>query len=182
MTTTYTYASGDLLKNRNSYTYTPFEGPALLDAWEASRAAALKDLPPESKPPDETSSTASGPPYPLDALLARIDEGETDLLDLLVRHFEVTKRIYGSYTQQVRPVDRHDYREPARYVRFAETLDRTHQRSGSLVYLNSLLKVLDTLVAHRAELGTAEQARLARLLRLERDHVRAVRRRLQESG
>jgi hypothetical protein len=68
---TYPYASGDLIKKRNTYFYTPFRGPAFLAAWKEDRDSRLSRLgPPQPAPsPIATSAPRSGEPIETERLL-----------------------------------------------------------------------------------------------------------------
>ncbi len=177
----YPYARGNLLEQRNTYFYSPFVGSAFLSAWHAEREAALAGLPQPAPAPD-----AAGDDRPTDRLLERLyhafSEGKQEcdeerLLDRLIQRFEVSKRVYGEYSAEFRPVDPADYKELNRYVRFAEVLDEACAGKNSLPRLNALLKCLDTLTALRDRLGPAG-GRLARLILREREHVNRLAQRL----
>lgn len=183
MASRYEYARGDLLEQRNTYFYTTYEGPAFLDSWRRCRDDALSGLP---SPPAAPAAVAAVEPLPprggktavlLGAIKSALESGNTppDSLDRLVQRFEVTKRVHGAYGAEWRAVDREDYRDLGRYLSFAEVLDLAYARTSSLVYLNGLLKVLDTLVALRRHLEVPEAARLAGLLLAERGHVERLR-------
>lgn len=171
MSTSYDYASGDLLDKRNSYTYTVYGGEAFLAAWRASRDEALASLP-EPAPSIPEGAGTSRTDRLIEEILSQLDsDAATPALEPLLQRFEVTKRIHASYDEAWKPEDRKDFRDLARYVRFAEMLERAHEQRGDLRFLNALLKCLDTLVAFAAELDREQAARLARLLRAERSHV-----------
>ena len=171
MTSSYDYARGDLLEQRNSYMYTPDRGPAFLVAWRESRAQALAELPaPAQRPPPAEGD--SGTDALLEDLLGALERGGTlPALEAMLQRFEVTKRIHARYTEHWRPEDPGDYRDLRRYVRFAEVLDCAYERLGDLRHLNALIKCVDTLVALRAGLAPEFAARLARLVEAEAAHV-----------
>jgi hypothetical protein len=87
----------------------------------------------------------------------------------LLKRFEVTKRIWNSYADDWRGEPSSGYRNLDLYVRFGEVLDLAYSRTGSLVYLNALLKCVDTCTAMVEEVTL--KGRLARLIRSELDHV-----------
>ena len=171
MTMRYDYASGELLDKRNSYTYTVYGGAAFLDAWRASRDEALASLPEPATSVPEAGGTSRTDRL-IEESLAQLAAGDpAPALEPLLQRFEVTKRLYASYSDDWKAEDRKDFRDLARYVRFAELLERALDRRGDLRFLNGLLKCLDTLVALAAQLDPQQSARLARLLHAERAHV-----------
>lgn len=185
MNPTYTYATGDLLSERNTYFYSAYQGPEFLGAWEDARVQVLERLPaPADMPvprggalPDASGVDAR--PF-LERLLAgaSAEEGAwteaRPWLDRLVQRFEVTKRIFESYDASLRARDREHFRDLGAYLRFAEVLEVAYERTLTLPYLNALLKCMDTLTAMHAGLSRDEGARLARLILRERRHVRRL--------
>jgi hypothetical protein len=179
VTTTYDYARGDRLVERNTYAYTAYEGRAFLEAWRASRTEALADLPePAEQLRVESARVPTAPDAGgettalLDSILTALETGAVHpALEALLQRFEVSKRVHGRYTRDWKPEDPKDYTDLKRYVRFAETLERAYARLADLRYLNALLKCNDTLVSLRSRLDEEQGARLARLLLAERDHV-----------
>jgi hypothetical protein len=176
MSVEYPYATGDRLEKRNSYAYTRYQGRPFLDAWRRSRQAVLEALPTPAPLDAQASATAtateSSTARRLAGLRADLLQGHRYAdLDLLVRHFEVSKRIFGRYTDAWRPEHRDDYHDLSLYLQFSELVALAHEETGRLPYLNALLKCVDTLVALRERLTEAEQAGLAQLILAERAHV-----------
>jgi len=185
----YVFASGDLISNPNTYFYTPYEGVNFFNDWKDSRKHAVSEnIAPQ--PPIE-----SGVALPLEVLQERLcqgtvgashvldslyewisnknegDESGVNLINQLVKGFEVTKRIYGSYCGQLRPLDKEKFNEPVLYVRVAEVFEAAYNLFGTIQYLNVLIKVIDTLCAISNKLNTVEQARLRLLIIKEKKHI-----------
>lgn len=186
-TTDYPYASGDRLRDPNTYFYTPGPGRAMLDAWRSSRDQALADLPPPvpAPAPAEARLPAWGEPAQtaplLEALFAGLlstgAEGDLGLwLDALARRFEVGKRLHPAYDGRFRPLDKRDFGHTGLYVRAAEALLLAAEAFDDSVYLNASLKIVDTLCSVRRTLGQDQGARLAGLIARERCLVEALRR------
>jgi hypothetical protein len=172
MSAEYPYATGDRLEDRNTYAYTPYLGRAFVDAWRRSREVALGELPPPASPDEATPVGESSTARELAALRSELGEGRRYAeFDLLVRHFEVSKRIFGRYTEAWRPEGRDEYHELSLYLQFSELCDLAYASTGKLTYLNALLKCVDTVVALRDRLERPERARLAGLILVERSHV-----------
>lgn len=176
----YRYATGDLMGRPHTYFYTRFEGPGFLGGWRLSRQAALDLLP---------APAAGAPPFDSGA------QGTARLLELafeearsagkaraplpfhaetVLGKFEAGKRIYDRYDANLKPADRENYRTHGHYVRAGECFEAAYSSSGDLRGLNALLKCLDTLTAHRAELDDRLGARVARLIVQERRHVERI--------
>ena len=94
--------------------------------------------------------------------------------ETLLRKFEVGKRIYDQYDTKLKPADRKYYRTHEYYVRAGESFEAAYRYAGDLRALNALLKCLDTLTAHRAELNPELGARVGRLILNERRYVERV--------
>lgn len=184
----YPYATGDLLVEPNTYFYTSFAGHPFIEAWKKDRAATAAQLPsPENPPPadDPGPPDRTGPIRTerlLEHLYARV-AGEAPLeikdetacwLTRVLAKFEVTKRLRETYDENLRALERTDYRNLGLYVRFGEVMDAAYDASGDLRYLNALLKCLDTLCACRQDLTSGQQARLSRLVCRELDNVRRL--------
>ena len=192
----YPYAHGPLLDERNTYFYSSYGGVEFLEAWKREREVLIGALP----PPEPPSAPRGTHQFPADGAPA-IDVGPLlrslyaamwhntyadrvvalPWLERLVQRFEVTKRIFASYGPGLASKGRTNYRHLPLYVRFAEVMELTYQRTSALPYLNALLKCLDTLSALRAGLGAADSARLAWLCGRERQHVAALARELRVS-
>jgi hypothetical protein len=88
--------------------------------------------------------------------------------DLLLRRFEVTKKIYAEYNLDFRPTDR-ARRELflENYIFFSYTLAEAYNINGSLKYLNSMLKVNDIICSMYWDLDSKERAIFSNLIRKE---------------
>ena len=183
----YPYATGDLLVERNSYSYSAFHGEPFLAAWAAERERVRRALPAPIGAP--APGGAGSPPGSdgfatadlLEFLFGRVTGAPETVssdaapwLELLVQRFEVTKRLHRAYNARHRAVDRAEFRDRGLYVRFAETLALVQHATGSLPHLSTLLKCMDTLCALHAELDPGLAGRVARLIEVERTAVRAV--------
>lgn len=174
----YTYDEGDLLEQRNTYTYTAYQGPGFIDAYTAARHTALTRLGTSAAPPPPTTvewrrgATVDTSDF-LDAAWSAFQAGADGAVvrhfGTLLKRFEVTKRIWNAYDADFRGEPTSGYRNLDLYVRFGEVLELAYSRTGSLVYLNALLKCVDTCTAMVGEVTL--QGRLAHLIRCELDHV-----------
>lgn len=171
----YTYAQGDLLYDRNVYSYSPFHGSTFLNAWEKSRATAelnskrgrnliLRETPTLSL----IRSVRSGIHTPERDVAAWRD------LDRLVQRFEVTKRVHDDYTKAWRAADKTQFHSMPAYVELAETFAWAYKNTDQLTYLNVLLKILDTLSTLLGDLPNAFKERVHALIADENAFVESL--------
>jgi len=175
----YPYASGPLLDERNTYFYSEYSGAAFLEAWRKDRGQlrssgnALKAKPLPLPVPGTPVDTAKLLEAVFFALENDTAEAETmrHWLRLLVKKFEVTKRIHAGYDASFKAVDKERCRNLALYTRLAEVLELAYVREGALPYLNALLKCLDTLCSQKETMPEALTGRLSGLINREYRHV-----------
>jgi methionyl-tRNA formyltransferase len=171
----YPYADGDLLEQPAQYSYSRFGGLPFLAAWSGRRAdaAAVAGAAPQAAPPEApvlhllqevARGLAARPPEP----------AALDVLHRLLQRFEVTKRLHGAYGANWRPLDAADYRDPERYLRFAELLEQAYAATAQLPCLNGLLKCMDTLCSLAPQLDATQAERFRSLVTREQGHVQAI--------
>ena len=185
MTTTYTYASGNLLDNRNTYIYTKYHGDQFIMDWRQNRDAALAQLPAPITSPEAShvraleeivTDNVYNTAEIMEALYANVSQHDLDqlsyrLLAELVKRFEVTKRIHNNYSSDWQAIDKAAYNSLRLYVRYGELMQAAYEFTKRLEYLNVFLKVLDTLVALLGKLTPDEEGRLASLLMAEQGFI-----------
>tara|TARA_B100000315_G_C14530863_1_gene566085 strand:- start:993 stop:1598 length:606 start_codon:yes stop_codon:yes gene_type:complete len=187
----YTYATGDLLDERNTYFYTKYEGFPFLQAWQENRQEIIARWEGETSPPQKINKTnindiIQGLEHGVEvktfdlfgalygSLLSKdfaMHNKTFELINIIVRKFEVTKRIHKTYSKEFKAVDKEDYRDLEIYICAAEIFVASYSISRNLAYLNVLLKCNDTLCAMEEKLDLRLKPRLARLLIKERSHV-----------
>lgn len=168
----YTYAQGDVLNDRNVYSYSPFHGSPFLKAWERSRANAERD----SKHGRDFVSRETPTLSLIRSVRSRIQAPERNVaawrdLDRLVQRFEVTKRVHDEYTEAWRAADKTQFHSMPAYVELAETFAWAYENTAQLTYLNVLLKILDTLSTLLGDLPDALKARVRSLIEVENTFV-----------
>jgi hypothetical protein len=169
----YPYAQGPLLEQPNTYFYTRYHGEAFLDAWLQTRS--LASMPENISRPSADISQSS---VENNAIVTR-----NLLLDLithqaeqaywwprLVKKFEVKKRLFAAYQSEPphRPVIESGYQDLDIYLLFAEWLVISYQHQAKLQLLNTLLKVMDTLISQQKQLFPRQQNNIAWLLQQEK--------------
>lgn len=182
---TYTYARGNLLEKRNTYTYTSYHGDTFFSDWRKARANVHEQLPPPEQAPKPQSSrnldlVLEGAIYDtaelLESVLVRLAQHESDdrtyvVLAHLVRRFEVSKRVHTQYLSHWRAAPASEYTDLALYIRYAEVMELAYSATNRIDFLNVLLKILDTLSSQVSSLSLQESGRLARLLNREDEHI-----------
>jgi hypothetical protein len=175
----YIYATGDLLEKPNSYFYTPFEGISFLTEWNESRTSWLRSLPtpcanaPESRINYNQNNQCNVIELAYSKALVAEEgiESLSEPLESLLKHFEITKRVYDAYNSKIRAVDKNSYHSFNRYLRLAESFEIAYERTKDLRTLNALLKILDTLCGSSLEQLPEDSPRLARLIVKESEHI-----------
>lgn len=168
----YPYAQGPLLEQPNSYFYTRYHGEAFLDAWQQSRT--LVSMPDNLSRPsaDIDHISAEGKDIVtrnlLHDLLDRQAE-QTYWWPRLVKKFEVKKRLFAAYQSEPphRPLTESGYEDLDIYLLFAEWLIISYQQQAKLQLLNTLLKVMDTLISQQNQMYSRQLTNLAWLLEQE---------------
>jgi len=179
----YHYSEGDKLENKNTYFYTAFSGQPFLDAWKSNRITAIDGVTPafvipKSESVSENDFSGHGV---LERILKKIENSEESaMLLLLIKRFEVTKRVYLHYDSDLRPVDSSEFRELSLYLRFAEILGLAYEKFGHLFYLNAFIKVLDTLISVKDDILAEGQGRFARCIMQEMEVVEKLMKKVSE--
>jgi hypothetical protein len=179
------------LDERNTYFYTKYEGFPFLQAWQENRQEIIARWEGETSPPQKINKTnindiIQGLEHGVEvktfdlfgalygSLLSKdfaMHNKTFELINIIVRKFEVTKRIHKTYSKEFKAVDKEDYRDLEIYICAAEIFVASYSISRNLAYLNVLLKCNDTLCAMEEKLDLRLKPRLARLLIKERSHV-----------
>lgn len=168
---TYAYTRENRLEHPHRYMYTPFEGPALLDAFLENRQTHLARYHDVSQPPeqslrdncsclmpasrdrqslsvfslDESVVTQNLLDAIIQAQIARDEESETKgRLDLLVQRFEVSKKVFVTYLPGFRKGEG-AADELRLYWKFVVALYLQYEDGACLKYLSTALKITDLL-------------------------------------
>ncbi|GAB4288211.1 MAG: hypothetical protein Kow0083_00710 [Methylophaga sp.] len=169
----YPYAEGPLLEQPNSYFYTPYHGHEFLHAWQESRTIYPR---PEvlSRPSADIERRSSvGDKVDTVNLLHDLLSHHADQTywwPRLVKKFEVKKRLFAAYQSEAphRPCIESGYQNLDIYLLFAEWLSLSYQQQGKLQLINTMLKVMDTLLSQQASLSMRQRANLCWLLNQEK--------------
>ncbi len=170
--TSYPYATGDLIKQPNTYFYSEYGGHAFVTAWRESRSEVRAKLPKPAAPlPARPADPASRMSVDL---LERALDGDAGLREAFVKKFEIHKRAHDGYDSSFRALDKSARTSLPLYLRAADLFAAAYQDSGALRHLNVYLKCLDTICALADSLSVDLAARLAWHLQREQSCIQAL--------
>ncbi len=116
-----------------------------MEAWQTSREKAVSEI-----PADHRSALRTNDPSPTETLfnqwvqaLENKEPIDKKKLNLLIKRFEVTKKVYSDYDENFRPVDKKGFDIYRLYLLFGFVLVSAFNDEPKLQYLNALLKVND---------------------------------------
>ena len=151
---TYKYLNEDVFNNKINYSYSKFGGIEFLKSWEEKRDKCLDTLlknNAESHKTEDDSNTN----LQLERWLNNdVVFSELDKVHLLIKRFEVTKRIYEFYDADFRRINKDvTYDNLNLYINFGLVMVKLYDRYKHLQYLNSLLKLVDIICSRINELN-----------------------------
>lgn len=178
----YPYAEGAAFERDKRYSYSKYHGMAFFNAWRSQRRATLKQLPiGRASPPNGRSNLPGGTPIDtaelLDFLYGSLaldrppDPMTYELVDQLVRRFEVFRRIHAAFDERFCAVDKKNFENLELYIRAAEVFEAAYEATESLTYLNVLLKIIDSLCANAKNLSRTQSGRLVNVIYREDVHI-----------
>jgi len=189
----YPYASGNLLKNRNTYFYTKYKGIKFLNSWQKDRERILKNLPDKKALPIQPIlfSSKEWSQKLVDGKIIKTRVLLNDLLneiyskkkttpdliswlDRLVKRFEVFKRVHEAYNSNFKATEKGNYNNLKLYIMLCALFDLAYLKTKDLTYLNVMLKCLDTLCAMHNQLDDEEKSYLAQLIKNEKRHIEKI--------
>ena len=179
----YSYTDGDKIASPNTYFYTEYNGQEFLNSYFGNRKSILRKMkdavePTFSENDIETDQSLIQTSIYLDYLYTSLQSQNhsrnADIfaeINLILKKFEVSKRIYDFYLPEFKKSDDSDFKNLNNYLKLASVLSRSYEITNKLNYLNGMLKVIDTLISVFNEMSELEKKNLAWLIRLEIDHV-----------
>lgn len=164
----YPYIREDALKNKVTYSYSIYKGRDFMRKWKESRSQFINNSNSEIIGIDvfecfdnlnQTRATVFGTNLLLNNWIFSLREGKPpyESINLLLKRFEVTKRIYCEYDNDFRPIDKTDYNVITNYLKFGCVLVLCYQITSKLQYLNTLLKVNDIMCGLTHKMSLHEQ-------------------------
>ncbi len=101
-------------------------------------------------------------------------------LNLLIKRFEVTKKIFENYDQNFRPTDKSKFFNLRLYVLFSYVLSQSYKKYKNLQYLNALLKVNDINISNIENLDDGTKNILYLSIKYEVTFVQELRNKLRQ--
>ena len=159
----YKYITDNNLDNRQDYMYSEYGGKDFLDEYKASRLSYI------AKYDAETSfrDTRLELEHIKISIAKRNYKYARETLDLYVKRFEVTKRIYTEYNEFWKATNNATYEQLDLYILLSECCMDFYIVSDCTKYLSCSLKVNDTLLSMANRLTCSETKRLIIILKRE---------------
>lgn len=161
----YGYLSSDVPRRKINYSYSKFYGQVFLDAWRDIREefisnSLVPDLKDITREPTTLNwsenyvTTETFMDHWLYSLVYSPEYLDPKLL-LLIKRFEVTRKIYTTYKMDMRPINRTEYDQAILYAKFGVVLSQVFLNTRRFPALNALIKVNDILLSN-GELDKSE--------------------------
>ena len=189
-TINYPYYSNNIFDEKINYSYSEFKGFEFIKAWQNSRNIFLEKIRNQNSEiknefeyftnNDDKCATE----ILFDNWLKQIKKNELilDPVKLLLKRFEVTKRLFEEYDIDFRPINKEQYKNKILYLKFAYIISLIFQTTGKLQYLNTLLKLNDINCSFFDTLNENEKAILYFVLKNENDSISTLMKNLEISN
>lgn len=154
----YKYLNNNSPNEKIDYSYSTYHGEDFINAWKKSRLEfieqrEIKNLLFEFEDENPTKSLFNN--WIHDLLDGNFED--TEKLNLLLKRFEVTKKIYDSYDSDFRPTEKTtEYKNIQLYILFSYILALAYTYYKKLYYLNSLLKVNDIIISNEDSIASGD--------------------------
>ena len=147
----YKYITENNLYEKQNYMYSEYEGIDFLRKYTASRKSYLNTVQ-QSFENEGAILTRCKTEEELKEILSVLKAGETDYkiivkLNMLIKSFEIRKRIYTEYDERWKPIEGAGFEEYGLYLLFADCLIYAYKEIKNLKYLSCLMKVNDTILS-----------------------------------
>lgn len=139
----YEYLSEKAPLEKINYSYSKFHGQDFVDAWLLSREKSLTNSEVNLRLQDLTLSKTAKMFVDWAEKIDIEFNSFDDKLKLMVKRFEVTKRVYSDYNNEFRPIENKEFECALNYLLFSSILIKVYLRTKQLPYLNALLKSND---------------------------------------
>ena len=177
----YTYSDGNLLKNPQKYQMTPFLDKNFLNDYQRTRINYLEKISKFEKielkkiihninqkdmQEDRNGKFNSVTSIMLfDVLTALINDENNnfDIIDKFIKKFETKKLIFSKYDDNLQPIS-NEYSEIRNYLLLASICVFKFKNSKNLKYLNTLLKLNDTICSQINSIDNSIDASLCNIV------------------
>lgn len=179
----YPYCEENLLENPCHYHYTSYQGKVLIRAWQENRIHVRTDLKAADTGDDNAkmlpSEVLPGHTHTGELLqnlldkfsLKQIDETDFDIIKKLLQKFEVSKKVYTSYSQKFKPAENANASDLRNYIMLARIFSQAYEQTEKLYYLNALLKILDLLSSVYSQLPSELHEEIVSLFEREQHFI-----------
>lgn len=181
---TYPYIKDNVLNDKISYSYSEFQGIDFIINWKKTRLSYIGKRDHNFKVDPEhiashiycNSIQKNATEKLFNKWILSLIENKYNAKDitLLLKRFEVTKRIYSSYDSEFRPCDRQDFQNLILYLKFGCVLTLCYKNTNRIQYLNSLLKMIDIICSMFNQLDSKEKEILSWLIENEIEFVESL--------
>ncbi len=189
----YRYASGDLLEFPQKYQMTPFEGKEFISSYEKNRQKIL-DIIKNNQTVNSLSHTLKllqkqflidiksdqkifVTSNQLSSILLRLQhqketQQETKFIMALLKKFEIKKRIFSEYDHELKE-NSTDFKILTNYILLAAICAKKFQDNGNPKFLNTLLKLNDTICSQIDSINDVNNLSLIYyIINLELEYIR----------
>ena len=146
----YIYCDNDVPNSKINYSYSKFHGSVFLNSWRENRMAVdlskVKQF--EIRFFSNTETERIFETWVQKGFLNF--SNDLNALLLLLKRFEVTKKIYDSYDSEFRATPNSKYDNLSQYALFGFVLIQAYEETQFLPLLNTLLKINDILISQKA--------------------------------
>ena len=158
--TSYKYINKNVFDNKINYSYSKFGGIEFIRSWDKKRKECLDILLDGSEVCYEI----------IDNSLTNIEFkkwlsspktlfSELDKVHLLIKRFEVTKKIYQMYDGDYRRLNKDAKHDNLNlYINFGFVIAKLYHEFRHIQYLNTLLKIIDIICSRLVELSSKKEA------------------------
>ncbi len=160
----YPYITENNLLNKQKYNYSEYRGMEFLSDYRESRLKAIAALSSAHMKENCLSCCIQG--GTCKELKTLLENGNKTTIDKYVKSFEVRKRLYTAYDENMKPMEISEatYSDFDAYIFFAKVLLAAHKRNRGLKYFSCLLKLDDTLISVKDKLSDNQKWQLAKIL------------------
>ncbi len=147
----YKYINSNTPEEKIDYSYSKYNGEDFMQVWEESRQKYInyEEIPVIKNIAKENTCSESL----FYSWIKNFKDGnhaDLEEINLLLKRFEVTRKIYKKYNSKFRPLDKTtDFNEINLYILFSCVLVNAYLNTKKLYYLNSLLKVNDIILSNK---------------------------------
>lgn len=170
----YPYANSDLLLSPQKYQMTPFTGKSFLESYKKNRHDIINFLKnfSELDGPDliiknfknfsfdeifksekiNTEMLLKGLSYEI-IHSSNYEQKFISVIDILLKKFEIKKKLFLEYDSDFNPISK-DFNNITNYILLSLILENLFQKFKNLKYINSVLKINDTIISQIKYLDT----------------------------